>query len=412
MIFYILALIAIFLIWWWYHRPLIGIYVGSFDPPHIGHIEVVESALRHGCRRVIVLPNVPRPGKANRLGITYRTHMCRLAFGDIANVTVSDKKVDTILPRLYAVNRIQALIGSDAALDLLHGGKAHYARYVDSWLIMQRPKEVWPPVTSLCGKPIARVFSSQLPNEQSSTLVRTALYIGDHKSAAPLDKFFERNNLYRAVSLAAGLAPKFREGVCDMPCPPGGSKESITFMHNNDTIVKVYTNGALAKTEFDNAQLLRMAGLPCAMIVPIGPLIYQGPTLLTLPNLSMYGFQCVETLLRSAPSTSVVAIMAVRAVALSLKALHIASPGLIHGDATARNVFYNAQTQKVLWIDFLKVKTDGWVAREMYQFVSGLHYYKIPHAVTWGAIFKHAYAPTFSIEEHVKARKEWPLLGQ
>lgn len=76
----------------------IGLYGGSFDPPHRGHL----SAARHFVRelsldRLIVMPTFLSPAKSERKGTSPvdRLAMTRLAFADFSGcpVTVSDDEI-------------------------------------------------------------------------------------------------------------------------------------------------------------------------------------------------------------------------------------------------------------------------------------------------------------------------------
>jgi nicotinate-nucleotide adenylyltransferase len=68
----------------------IGIYGGSFDPPHLGHLNVVLHAL-NSCDldKVWVIPCFQQTGK-NLTDFWDRYTMCRRMFDDLPNVHVLD----------------------------------------------------------------------------------------------------------------------------------------------------------------------------------------------------------------------------------------------------------------------------------------------------------------------------------
>src|SRR5215204_5487635 len=73
----------------------IGIYGGSFDPPHLGHLNVVLNELNVGfLDKIVVVPCFQQTGK-DLAHFYYRFTMCQRMFGDLPNVFVS--KVEEIL---------------------------------------------------------------------------------------------------------------------------------------------------------------------------------------------------------------------------------------------------------------------------------------------------------------------------
>lgn len=74
----------------------IGIYGGSFSPPHNGHIEAVKSFYKSiMLDKVLVMPTYIAPHKqtANTLSAEQRLEMTRLAFEALDFVTVSDYEI-------------------------------------------------------------------------------------------------------------------------------------------------------------------------------------------------------------------------------------------------------------------------------------------------------------------------------
>lgn len=65
----------------------IGIYGGTFDPPHVGHGEIVSAALQSGLfDRLLILPSGNPPHKHGVTDMRKRFDMTELAFGEIAEV--------------------------------------------------------------------------------------------------------------------------------------------------------------------------------------------------------------------------------------------------------------------------------------------------------------------------------------
>lgn len=106
-----------------------AIFGGSFDPPHNGHVNLVRQVCEKAALdEVIVMPAGVSPFKQNMERIpasgVQRFEMCRLAFGDMSGVTVSDYEisrpevsytVNTVrhIKGLYPADELYLIVGSD-----------------------------------------------------------------------------------------------------------------------------------------------------------------------------------------------------------------------------------------------------------------------------------------------------------
>ena len=97
----------------------IAIFGGSFDPVHLGHIEVVKKALEMGIDKVIVVPNYLNPLKNKTSAPSeLRYKWLKEAFKDFKNVEVSDFEINQKRP-VYSIETINHfkpkyfIIGSD-----------------------------------------------------------------------------------------------------------------------------------------------------------------------------------------------------------------------------------------------------------------------------------------------------------
>jgi nicotinate-nucleotide adenylyltransferase len=74
----------------------IALFGGSFDPPHLGHLEVVDRALEQlNIEKLIVLPTYLNPFKTTSAApASLRLRWLRMIFKDYADVEVSSFEVD------------------------------------------------------------------------------------------------------------------------------------------------------------------------------------------------------------------------------------------------------------------------------------------------------------------------------
>lgn len=101
----------------------LGIYGGTFNPPHIGHANALCAFARcPEISRILVIPDYLPPHKemANEIAPSERLEMSRLAFCDIPKVEVSDMELRRE-GRSYTVDTLRALAKEDRELALLVG---------------------------------------------------------------------------------------------------------------------------------------------------------------------------------------------------------------------------------------------------------------------------------------------------
>lgn len=106
----------------------IGVFGGTFDPPHLGHVNVARDALeRLGLDRVLLVPARRSPFKEGGTGATageLRREMCEAAIGGEAGLDVWDGELHRPEPS-YTVDTLRELGQSGRRITLLMG--------VDQW---------------------------------------------------------------------------------------------------------------------------------------------------------------------------------------------------------------------------------------------------------------------------------------
>lgn len=97
----------------------IGIYVGSFNPVHIGHIKIVEFLLENLLDKVIIIPTGNYWNKKDLIDIKHRINMLKFFETDkiIINDTLNDKnytyEILDSLKKVYLNDELYLIVGAD-----------------------------------------------------------------------------------------------------------------------------------------------------------------------------------------------------------------------------------------------------------------------------------------------------------
>ena len=196
----------------------IGIYGGTFSPPHNGHIAAAKAFMEQMWLDFLyVIPTATPPHKEMDVPVdaAHRLEMCRLAFSGVEGVYVSDMEMRRG-GRSYTVDTLRELTGEDRRLFLLCGTDMMLT--LDEW---REPEEIFKlsyPVyirrekdalldnmivqkiadyNQKYGKVVRRIVTE--PIELSSNLVREKLGNGEDVSSlipTSVEKYIRDNHLY------------------------------------------------------------------------------------------------------------------------------------------------------------------------------------------------------------------------
>ncbi len=157
---------------------IVGVFGGSFNPPHVGHVLATAYALSVArVERVVVVPVFRHPFSKELAPFEDRMAMCELAFEVLPKVTVSDVERElggesltlrtvTHLAEVHPGWSLRLLIGSDVVPDL------------PKWHRWDRISEIAPPVVFERAGATLRPDRALLP-EISSTDIRALFARGD-----------------------------------------------------------------------------------------------------------------------------------------------------------------------------------------------------------------------------------------
>ena len=130
-----------------------GIFGGSFDPPHVGHIGVaLAAAAALDLDIVHLIPAYRQPFKNQRhvANATQRADMVRLAVADREQLILDEREirrggtsytVDTLkdLRRIFPADELTLLVGADTAIDLPAWHEAERIPELANIVVLTRP---------------------------------------------------------------------------------------------------------------------------------------------------------------------------------------------------------------------------------------------------------------------------------
>jgi nicotinate-nucleotide adenylyltransferase len=168
----------------------LGLFGGTFDPPHLGHLALAEWARdRLRLDRVIFMPAGQPPHKRRRdlLGIEHRLAMARLAVRGAAGFEVSTLEagregpsftLDTLreLRLRNPGDRWFLLMGEDSLADLPHWHEPAEVVRLATPVVAARPGRSVPRVSRIFGRPLRWLDNPGI--EVSSSVVRARARAG------------------------------------------------------------------------------------------------------------------------------------------------------------------------------------------------------------------------------------------
>ena len=196
----------------------IGIYGGTFSPPHNGHVAAARAFMEQMWLDILyVIPTAIPPHKEMEISVdsAHRLEMCRRAFSDMEGVYVSDMEIKRG-GKSYTVDTLRELSGKDRRLFFLCGTDMMLT--LDEW---REPEEIFRlcyPVyirreadRSLDARIVAKIAEYQEkygkvvrrivtePMELASADVRAALRAGqsvDRMIPGAVESYIRENHLY------------------------------------------------------------------------------------------------------------------------------------------------------------------------------------------------------------------------
>lgn len=187
-------------------RDHVAIFGGTFDPPHLGHVDAAKALLRNpGVKAVLVVPSWGTPLKTSATPYEKRLAMTRAAFEGIdRNIQVLDVERELqceyswqLIERLKTeYPRLAFVIGTDQIANLSKWNRYPQVLELCDWIVLER--EGTPDPTPL-PEHMVRVHT---PAKQiSSTHARELLALGRNDELKPLlprsvREYIEKEKIY------------------------------------------------------------------------------------------------------------------------------------------------------------------------------------------------------------------------
>jgi nicotinate-nucleotide adenylyltransferase len=195
----------------------LGLYGGTFDPIHIGHLILAEIC-REECRLDevwFVVAGEPPHKRGERTSARHRLEMVRLAVAGRREFEVSELETSRPGPHysfetLEEVRRLRPdddlffLIGADSLLDLPQWREPNRIRELARLVVVNRPG-IDAPISDRVAAPDAPIFVEIPPIGVSSSDLRARLAAGRtcrFQIPRPVEAYIESHGLYRRDSIA------------------------------------------------------------------------------------------------------------------------------------------------------------------------------------------------------------------
>jgi len=172
----------------------IGVYVGSFNPPHKGHIKIVNHLINNYLDKVIVIPTGNYWDKKDLVNINDRINMLKLY--ETENILIDDKNNNIeytyqILDKLsneYKKDNLYLIIGADNIVNF-DKWKNYEEILKYNLIILNRDNINITEYLERLNKKDKYVIVNDLPNiDISSTMIRNKIKNNDNDLNEYLDK--------------------------------------------------------------------------------------------------------------------------------------------------------------------------------------------------------------------------------
>lgn len=186
----------------------IGVYVGSFNPPHLGHIKIVNYLLDNYLDKVIIVPTGNYWDKVNLIDIEHRIEMLKFYENDQILIDKENNDVKytyQVLENIknnYSLDTLYLILGADNIVNF-DKWKNYQELLTYNLVIINRDDiDIYYYLNEL-NKKDKYIITKSLPNiDISSTFIRNCIKDNnyqqlDDKIDKKVLKYIITNNLYK-----------------------------------------------------------------------------------------------------------------------------------------------------------------------------------------------------------------------
>jgi len=185
-------------------HPVVGVFGGTFDPPHAAHLELARTVLDHGAAdRILFVPCLRHAFMKHPAAFAHRVAMCELLVADDPRMEVSrvEETLENPGRTLDVVEALEAARPGDR-LRLVVGSDIFFER--EKWYRYEEIERRAPPVyVARRGVPSVPVPVLPAPSDLSSSSIRERIAAGaDPRGLLPLRvaEYVVSHRLYRGVA--------------------------------------------------------------------------------------------------------------------------------------------------------------------------------------------------------------------
>lgn len=190
----------------------IGVFGGSFNPPHLGHKQIVESLLSTKLvDKVIIVPVGNDYQKKDLVDASYRYQMLRMMFEGNNQVEVSRYEIDrkhsytyetlAYLIEVYPNDELYFILGKDNMFELETWKNSELLKRTYSFLVIDRRVSSIKNSASIPSNMLNRIDANIKIKDISSTRIRKQLKTEKDKAQNDLDKkvyqYILKHGLYK-----------------------------------------------------------------------------------------------------------------------------------------------------------------------------------------------------------------------